>query len=310
MAVGTEHTDPLIAWQPGAVDAARTSPFGALAQGFRCLGSSKPVVLWLWGLHLAIVDGGLAVFLLWLRGVVASSGTWLRLVESTPSALLIDAPVLTAWFRAVAVESAARPLFRPSLFFLLLYAVLAGGVIAYLHAPRPAPLLAQLGGQSGRYLGRFTRLLAIAAIVFWTLAALMARLLPANGDGPPNAVAVGIAAAVLVACATIIDYARVRCVARDSRSMILETLHSARFCVRNLPRILALEVALGLTVGAAVAVAVALHYGLQGALAPSSAGFVSRQVLVLGLLSLRVVAWGAMLSLYQGITLQRLSRQT
>jgi Na+(H+)/acetate symporter ActP len=90
--------------------------------------------------------------------------------------------------------------------------------------------------------------------------------------------------------------------------MVLELARSARFFVRNLPRTLALELLL-LAVSAAIGLlAFAAGAALATVTSARTAAFVAAQLLVLGLLWQRLAAWGAMLALYQGLALRRLSR--
>ena len=183
--------------------------------------------------------------------------------------------------------------------------MLAGGIIAWLHAPRPAPLVAQLGAGAGVYSPRLLRLLLIAALLWWALLRLGATLAELAGGrlGGLEPLLLWLA---LGFAATTFDYARVRTIARDSRSMLLESWRSACFVVRHLPRTLALQLVLW-AVSGLLGLAAA---GLLSVAAPASlAALVIAQLWVVARIWIRLTMWAAMLSLYQGIALQKWSRE-
>ena len=221
---------------------------------------------------------------------------------------LFSAQTIDAGYSTILIESVARPLWSPSAYFVLFFGVIAGGCIAYLHAPRPAPLLAQLGASCGSYLGRFVRLILIAASISWLLTVIASALFVPDTAGSLVWVRVVLFQMTIALWATVLDYARVRTVARDSRSMLLETLRSLGFVVRNLPRILPLEILFAALAFVTGAVVLAAAGALRGLLPAEEVAFVAEQVYVIALLWVRLTVWGAMLALYQGITLERLSK--
>ena len=308
MTPSTENTDQLLEWHPGPTDAATTNVLAALAWGARRAWKSKLLLGYLWLFYFLLVEGAGSVVLAALRASTSWSTTARSLAAESVAGSLFSAPTLDAGYRTILVESVARPLWSPSAYFVLFFGVIAGGSIAYLHAPRPAPLLAQLGASCGIYLGRFVRLILIAASIFWLLTVSAAALF-GSGTAGSSVWVRGVLIQITIAFwAAVVDYTRVRTVARDSRSMLMETLRSLGFVVRNLPRILSLEilfVALAFVTGAVVLTAAG---ALRGLLPAGEVAFVAEQVYVIALLWVRLTVWGAMLALYQGISLERLSR--
>lgn len=309
MAPSTEPLDDLLAWHPGAPEAATTSVPAALAWGARRAAGAKLLIVLLWLAYVLLVLGGDGALLGALRTPAALPDAAQAIIDNATAAGATAPVSATALYRIVVLESFTRQPWVPSGFFLLLYGVLAGGAISYLHAPRPAPLLAQLGATAGAFTGRFLRLLLAAATAIWLLMR-GARFLPAGNTGETaQALQLGLLLAALMALAAIFDYARVRTVARDSRSMVLELARSARFFVRHLPRTLALEIALLLLTVAVGTLVLGVRALLAAAFEPRTATFLASQITVVGLLWVRLTAWGAMLALYQGIALERLSRR-
>jgi len=308
MASSTEHIDELLEWRPGAADAARTNVFAAFAWGARRASSSWALILLLWLVFVALALGGGDALLAALRAPAGAADAWSSFVNNTVGGSPFGRPLARGLYRVVAFESPIRLLWVPSAWFLLLYGVLSGGAIAWLHGPRPAPLLAQLGAACGRYLCRFARLLVAALLLGWLIATLSSRLPISEVQAVPGAAMVVALVASILLLAAILDYARVRTVTRDSRSMILELLRSARFFVRNFPHTLALELLLLAVTLVIAGASLAMHQVLAGLLSARAAEFLAVQLLVVALLWLRLAAWGAMLSLYQGLTLRRLER--
>ena len=308
MAPSNEPIDDLLEWHPGTPEAATTNVLRALAWGARRAAGAKLLIFFLWLAYALVAAGGGTALLdaARTRATLGDAVAWV--IENTTAGRPPAGSPARAAYRALLLDSLTRQPWVPTGYFVLFYGLLAGGAIAHLHAPRPAPLLAQLGATSGTYAGRFARLLAVA----WATTTLLlaaGSLLPLGEGGTASAATqVALLVASLAVVAAIIDYARVRTVARDSRSMVLELARSARFFVRNLPRTLALELLL-LAVSAAIGLlAFAAGAALATVTSARTAAFVAAQLLVLGLLWQRLAAWGAMLALYQGLALRRLSR--
>jgi hypothetical protein len=311
MAPSTEQIDQLLEWQPGPSDAGTTNVLAALAWGARRASQSKLLIVYLWLFYVLLVDGAGTAIL----GALSSSATLGDAVQevirhaSVGTIFGSSRGLAGATYRAVVFESTARQMWVPTAYFIGLYGLLAGGVIAYLHAPRPAPLLAQLGATCGTYWGRFTRLLVIAAAVSWVLRNAADALFAGSATGTSVWLQVIAFVMTMWLLAGILDYARVRAVARDSRSMVLESARSARFFLRNLPRTLALEVLFILLAALSALVALALARGLEWVFSTRTTILIAEQALVLALLWVRVTAWGAMLALYQGIAQDRLAQR-
>jgi hypothetical protein len=308
MASSTEQIDDLLDWHPGTPDAARPGAGAALLWGLRRAANSKALVFWLWLAHFLLAQRGAAALLAALRSPNPWTDTYASVTALASSSSAFGTPAFGAVLRTLSLEPLSRPLWSPSPFFVLFYGVLAGGAIAWIHAPRSGPLLAQFGAGCGTYVGRFVRLLAGAAFLSWTLQRASATLESPGAAGSSMWLQVALWYGSLVVLASMLDFARVRTVARDSRSMILEGLRSARFFVRHLPRTLSLQVSLtALGIVAAIA-AWALAAGLRSVISPGAAAFFAEQTFVVATVFVRLAGWSAMLSLYQGITLERLSR--
>ena len=304
----TDNTDPLLEWQPGSTDAATTNVLSALVWGARRASGSKLLIGYLWLFYFLLVEGAGSAILATLRASTSWSATAQSLVAGSAQGSLFSAQTIAAGYRAVLIESLARPLWSPTVYFVLFFGAIAGGVIAYLHAPRQAPLLAQLGANCGNYLGRFVRLILIGAVIFSLLMVAGSALLGSSATASAFWVRVVLFQIAITLSAAVIDYARVRTVARDSRSMVLETGRSLRFVLRNLLRVLPLELLLVALAFVSGMVVLLLSAALRGILPPQQVTFAAEQIYVIALLWVRLTGWGAMLALYQGITLERLSR--
>lgn len=311
MAPSTEQTDLLLEWQPGPPEAATTNVLAALFRGARRANGCKALILALWLVYALVALGGADALLDVLRADSGPAEAAETLVQRGGGAAFLQRSWPRAVYGAMFLESITRRLWTPSPWFLLFYGLLAGAAIPYLHAPRPAPLLAQWGAAAGSWSGRFLRVLALNGCCFWLVVGGVG-LLPArmttgmNGFG--GTVLLGALLATLLLLSAVLDYVRVRMVARDSRSVLLEAARTARFFVRHLPRMLALEALLLLLTGALAALVLALTGLLETLLPAGIAAFAGTQILIVALLWVRLTAWGAMLALYQGLALQRLSR--
>jgi len=309
MAPSTEHIDQLLEWQPGPSEAAATNVFAALAWGARRASQSKLLIVNLWLFYVLTAGGAGGAILDALRTSATLGDAALEVIRQVPAAAAFSGGVGSVTYRAVVFESTARQLWVPTAFFIAFYGLIAGGIISYLHAPRPAPLLAQLGAACGTYVGRFARLLAIAAAAFWVM--LQGAEVIFSDGVAGSAVWLQLIAFLVTVwlLAAMLDYARVRTVARDSRSMLLETARSARFFLRNLPRTLALEGLFIVLAALSGVLALALATALGWFFSPRTTALIAQQALVLALLWVRLAAWGAMLALYQGIARQRLAQR-
>ena len=307
MGATDDQIDDLIEWEPGPPQAACASPLGALSWGARRAWRSKVLILWLWLLQFVLVARA-------LRSLLPPTRFWpAGASEPTASAAVLDASSrlwsLSSTLQATMVGSLERPLWSPDVYFILFYGVLAGGAIAHLHAPRKGPFLAQFGAASGLYFGRFLRLLVVGAIGLWLLLGLVGLLAPGLQlrGGWLGIVALEVCVSLL---ALTIDYARVRTVARDSRSTLIEMLRSLRFVFRHFPQVLLLQLLL-LAVGVLVAVgSLMLARGLDAAGAGAVGTFVAAQIYVVTRIWVRLAMWGSMLSLYQGLIGEKLARSS
>ncbi|MGD8330453.1 MAG: hypothetical protein PVJ49_13550 [Acidobacteriota bacterium] len=310
MTSSTEHFDELLEWHPGTADAARGNVLAAFVWGVRRAGSAKLLLLVLWLLYVALELGAAGLLVEVLRAPDFAREAFHRLMLSAGAGGIVGLPAAQASYRAAIFISPTRALWVPTPYFFLLYAFVAGGAISYLHSPRQAPFLAQLSAACGRYAGRFTRLLLLQGALFGLFAAIIEAAPFAEPGAALLWVEVGTTVIAMAVVAAICDYGRVRTVARDSRSMVIELARSAGFFLRNLPRTVALELLLLLATVITANLALVLNAALRLLLQDSTAAAVAGQLLVLSLLWLRLVAWGAMLSLYQGLTLEALRQSS
>ena len=308
---GLESSDRLHEWQPGSSDAAATNVIAAAIWGARRAWDSKILIACLWALYVFFEARAAVVrainALLEIFGIAGNE----PILAGEFNVSLTPVQSLDTSYLGVTLTSVVRPLWSPNGYFILFFGIIAGGAIAYLHAPRPVSFLAQIGGNCGAYLGRFVRLILIAATLSWlistlavTLVPFISRLVPGFSTGRYELVV----QFVIVGCAVVIDYARVRTVLRDSRSMLMESLRSLRFVVRNFSWILQIEI---LFFSFAVLLGVAIFETTDTLRSQSSfehITFVGEQFYVLGLVWLRLAAWGSMIALYQGATLKRLAK--
>lgn len=306
MTPSTENTDQLLEWHPGPADAATTNALTAMAWGARRAWKSKLLLGYLWFSYLLLVEGVGGALLAALGASTSWSTVARALAAESAAGSLFSAQAVDAGYRTLLIEALARPLWSTSTYFVLFFGVIAGGSIAYLHAPRPAPLLAQLGASCGIYLGRFVRLILIGASIFWLIIAASTPF-ASRPSGSSVWVSVVLFQTAIAFWAAVVDWARVRTVARDSRSMLIEVARSLTFVVRNLPRVVALEILFAALAGVAGAVVLTAAVLWRGLLPAGLVVFVAEQAYVIALLWVRLTAWGAILALYQGITLKRLS---
>ncbi|HEX5136558.1 MAG TPA: hypothetical protein VFY93_06280 [Planctomycetota bacterium] len=145
----------------------------------------------------------------------------------------------------------------------LVVAVLAGGLVsAFVHRPE-GPLLAACG----RYAGRFIRLAATAAALFYLADAALNAILAASQEEAARAhftqeFAVRRAfwrgilfPALVVLLGAVHSYARIDLVAHDRRSAFLSFGRGFGILLTRLPKLLLLELAMLLAAGVAVLVA-------------------------------------------------------
>ncbi len=305
----SEQIDDLLEWHPGSPDAARAAPLQALLWGVRRAADARVLLFWLWLAHLLVAQRGAASLLAALRAPLGWTDAYEVFAAASASSSSV-APGFLSAFQAISLSPITRPLWSADPFFVLFHAALAGGAIAWLHASRSGALLPQLGAGCGRYLGRFTRLLAIAALLFWALQRGSSVMFASTAAAGTSRVPLVLWPTTLLLLATILDYARVRAVARDSRSMVLEVLRSTRFFLLNLPRTLTLLLAWVVLAVAAAMAAWGIASVLLALLPETSALLASRQIYVLMALWIRLAGWAALLSLYQGITLEKLARNS
>ena len=200
-----------------------------------------------------------------------------------------------------------------AVFCVLLQLVLAAGILAQLQTPQQ-PFLPGFGAAGAAHAGRFWRL-SLFSIVFYWMTLLFDRLLHKLFEGGvgtvldrPHSIHRWIGVVLLFCITMTFDYAKVRTVVTGSRSMILESLRSAAFVRRYFVRTAGLYgVLVGL--GALLALFAVRGGAWRLSLDGSIDQIVVQQAILLAMCWLRVVAWGAELSLYLSIAREELARR-
>ena len=198
------------------------------------------------------------------------------------------------------------------LLYLIVSPLLFGGILFDLVHPRenPGGFAQTFWAGAGRYYGRFFRLIP-ASLVLWLPAAalflLVDRLLDVVGRDPLKEqlgftltfVRVAAALFLFFLVRMIMDYARIRIAAAESRSALGATAWAAVFVLRRLGGTLALYYMLGLTALAGFAA----YLGVQSLFAKTTsaavlAGFLLTQLHILWRSWIKVAYQGAELGYY------------
>jgi hypothetical protein len=191
-------------------------------------------------------------------------------------------------------------------------------MLSFLYSDQRFPFWARFGSACGAHFGRFFRLLLISLVfyglVFW-IDGLLFAMVDRFSDGgrlQPQAwwghlIRSVITVILFFGVSLLFDYAKVRTVVRDSRSMIIETARSLGFVLRNAVRVVPLYLLLALV----AAVLMAAYWGLARALGGAGLGilalFIVQQIYVASRIWLRLATWGSAMSLYQGLMALRLA---
>ena len=228
----------------------RAKVTGALVEGWRRVAGAPVLLLGLPGAML------LAAALPALAARAASEGpsitaalehTWaneLAIIDATGGRSMSREVVGFAGTLAVGDELGRRPRLGPAMRVAVLVAIVfwmtvSGGVIDRLsRGRRVGP--AHFAAVSFVFLLRFFRLFVIAGLVFWAIHAVLVPWLRAD-LGTAARVSVHVLFVALLAGVSIItDFAQIRAVIEDRRSMIGSLLASFRFVRRRWIRVLAL----------------------------------------------------------------------
>lgn len=144
-----------------------------------------------------------------------------------------------------AVTGVMGTVFPATILFLLLSAVLSGGVYASLRSTTENWTAASFLSACGRYAGRLLRLLCLSLLMYLAVAALLliaggaiAHSLTKDAVGEDTVILAQLAVGGVAACALYflslcIDYARVDIVLRDRRSIVQAVREGARFLLRR-----------------------------------------------------------------------------
>jgi len=296
---------------PGAL---QPTVLGALWWGMRRAWRSRSVIFWLWLINLSVALVLVAPLYTMIYDHTAISTSAEELASGFTATWWTDfsfaeGAALAAWEGGLWVAGA---------FYIVLHVFLAGGVLAFLFSDQRFPFWARFASSCGAYFGRLFRLLLISlvfyGVVFWIDGLLfeMVERLSDNGGLQPQAWWGHLIRSVVTVClfftvSLVFDYAKVRTVVRDSRSMIIETARSLGFVLRNAPQAAALYLLLAL-VGAGL---MASYWGasrtIEGTGAALFALFVAQQIYVAARIWLRLATWGGAMSLFRGLAARRLA---
>lgn len=195
--------------------------------------------------------------------------------------------------------------------YLLIWTFVSGGIIDRLARQRRTHAHGFFAA-SGVFLFRFLRLAIMAGLLYWFLFGvvhewLFERLL-ANATLDVNVertafawrlLFYGIFGALLLAINVLFDYARIRAVVEDRRSMLMALLASARFIGRNAGRVFGLYVLNALAFLTIVAFWALVAPGAGGAGASMWLGFLASQVYLVARLFLKVHFIASQTALFQ-----------
>lgn len=194
--------------------------------------------------------------------------------------------------------------------YLVLATFLSGGILAVLLSPRERGWMSHFLSGCGRYFGRFGRLLVfqlaclvVAAAANHALNLANLALFEDSTHGIAATVAMwlkqGVMIVVVLALATVFDYARILTALHDRHSMTRAVSSAVAFAARNAAAVITLRAVI-----LAAAGAVLLVYWTAGrwVLPPSSWLFllVLQQLVILVQKFLTVLQYAAELNLYRG----------
>jgi hypothetical protein len=195
--------------------------------------------------------------------------------------------------------------------FLLVWTFLSGGIIDRYARQRPTRAHGFFAA-AGVFFFRFLRLAAVAGFAYWILFAVVHRQL--FDEWLPYAtrdVSVERSAFLwrlgayllfggLLALVNVwLDYAKIRAVVEDRRSMLVALLASARFIIRNPARVFALYLVNSLLFAAVIALWALVAPGAGGSGASIWVGFLAAQVYVLARLFVKLEFVASQTSLFQ-----------
>jgi hypothetical protein len=211
------------------------------------------------------------------------------------------------------IDNTTRPvvIVAAAAVYIVLWIFVAGGIIDRYARERPTRTVGFFAS-SGVFFFRFLRLAAVQwivyALLFGSLHPLVfGRLYPEMvRDIPVERTAFAIRAALylvfgllVAACASVFDYAKVRAVVEDRRSMLSATAHAIGFMRRNLPDAAALFLANFALFAAVVALYALVAPGAGRTGASMWLGFAIGQIYVIARLWVKLVFWASETALFQ-----------
>jgi hypothetical protein len=244
----------------------------------------------------------------WWTEFTAQAGTLGRTFDTT---IIGFAAVLDNLSSLLDRERRSAPVMWLGAGYLLLWLFLAGGILDRYARGRPTRSY-EFFAACGVYFVRFLRLAPMVALTYYVLFVYLHPFLENLYDGMTRDVTVERTAflwrvvfylvfgSVLLAVSLIFDYAKVRAVVEDRRSMVGAIAAGARFVRRHLSAVAVLWLMNGL-----LFLAVILLYALVAPGASSSGvgvwlGFAVSQLYLLARLWVRLVFFASETSLFQG----------
>jgi hypothetical protein len=203
------------------------------------------------------------------------------------------------------------PIAAAAAVYLFIWMCLTGGIVDRYARQRPTRAHGFFSA-CGTYGVRFLRLALVAGTVYWWLFAyvhpwlftdvyrsLTSGLSVERHAFAWRAVLYGVFGAALVLVNVLVDYAKVRAVVEDRRSMIGALMASARFIMARPSRVLGLYVLNGATFLALVAVWAVVAPGVGGAGARMWAAFVLGQAYLVARIALKLHFLASQTALFQ-----------
>ncbi len=306
-------------------------PVQTLRGGLARVGRARRLLLWLWlgnllfALPLAVIVGAEiadsvrtsrvsqllldGLDLVWQSEFDAATGGVAGTLSPSHVGVGAFLDNLELWFTGRLFD--AEPgLVAAGLLYGLFWALLLGGVLAYLQSGRQVTLRGffALGGE---FFARFTRLALVTGGLYYLVYRFSKWLFGSLEDWTRNVtvertvllyylLAATVVLLLLLAVRMISDYAKIAIVMEDRRSALLAAFRAMRFLVRKPLRALTLVLAIG---GAGLIALYAYHWLAPGTRQASWTAvlfaFGVGQLLLITRLGLRLTLLGAQLELYE-----------
>jgi hypothetical protein len=260
------------------------------------------------GSSMAADEAARAVNNQWLGEFRAQGGTLAQTLQTT---VIGFAAVLDNLSALLDRDERSAAILWAGAVYLLVWLFLAGGILDRYGRNRPTRSY-EFFSASGVYFLRFLRLAPFVAATYYVLFAFVHPLLfediygslisGVTSERTALAYRIGLYilfVAMLAAASVLFDYAKIRAVIEDRRSMIGAITAGLRFVRRNLPAVVALYLATGALFVAVILIYALVAPGAGGTSPRIVAGFVVSQVYLAGRLWVRLVFFASETALFQ-----------